>query len=515
MCSARLFTNGLRQLSLRWAEGKLHPTKYGAPLKDSQRNAEEPQIYKNKFIVEIGHTGDHPFLEYIRLDSRESASEENTNEIEEDGDEGKKDGDVDELSFDGLLNSWAQSCLGFLDAFPMFSSVAQYVNHGVSGQELIEFLEAAATNKESISKEGDDRTYTAYTLGRQHLDFAYRQVEKRRQFESAEAALSKAQLLAIISEYEAFMADLLRIAIKITPESFISSGQTVNATTIIRGENLDQIRTSIIEDHIADLQRGSHVDVVKTIFKQLKMSLPDDRSLQEFGEICLRRNTLTHANGVANKIYRSEMQKLGFREEEIPAEGERLAIDDRYMRRSIARVFQMGYFTGQLVWQHLQKNEREKSVKLIINHSHDFLVADYTKICGRLCKFGLNAKSPAGEIDRAYLIINLALSFLLNDKLGDDQREEGIRSALSKRDWSIIDSRFAMALCCVKEEYERFGELFDAVKDRDFDITDFMGLAIFTKARAQPIFKEKMLEHYGVEIELSDHGAEEEMRKDD
>lgn len=457
-------------------------------------------MHKNEFVVEIGHRGDQPFFEYIRLDPRGSASEESTNDIAEGGSKGEKDGDIDELSFDSLLNSWAHSCHGFLDAFPIFSSFAHYAHQGASSQELINFLEAEATNKESISKEGDERTYTAYSLGRQHLGFAYRQVSRIRQFESAEAALSKAQLLAIISEYEAFIADLLRVAIKITPESFISSGQTVSATTIIRGENLDQIRTSIIEDHIADLQRDSHVDVIKTIFKQLKMSLPGDKSLQEFGEICLRRNTLTHANGVANKIYRSEMRKLGFQEEEIPAEGERLAIDYRYMRRAIARVFQMGYFTGQLVWQHLQKHEREKSIRLIINHSHDFLVADYTKICGRLCQFGLNAKSPAGEIDRAYLIINLALSFLLNDELNEDQRAKGIEDALSKRDWSIIDSRFAMALCCIKEDYDMFGELFDTVKDRDFSISDFMGFAIFTKARTQPIFKEKMLEHYGVKI---------------
>ncbi|WP_170600949.1 hypothetical protein [Ruegeria arenilitoris] len=469
----------------------------------------------NEFIVEIGHSGDHPFVEYIKLVPGEGTDDENANELEADEGDSKKNYDADELSFESLLESWAQSCHGFLDAFPLFSSVAHYVNHGASGIELIKFLEAVATRKESISKEGDDRNYTAYSLGRQHLDFAYRQVVKRRQFESAEEALSKAQLLAVVSEYEAFMADLLRIAIKLTPESFISSSQTVNATAIIRGENLEQIRTSIIEDHISDLQRGSHVDVIKAIFKQLKLNPPDEKSLKEFGEICLRRNTLTHANGVANKIYRSDMRKLGFREEEIPSEGERLAIDDGYMRRSIARVFQMGYFTGQLVWQHLQKHEREKSIKIIINHSHDFLVARYTKICGRLCEFGLNAKSPAGEIDRAYLIINLALSYLLNDKLSDDQRAEGIRSALSKRDWSIVDSRFAMALCCVKEEYEIFGELFDAVKDRDFHINDFMGLAIFTKARTQPIFREKMLEHYGVEISPSDQDAEENMRKDD
>lgn len=126
----------------------------------------------------------------------------------------------------------------------------------------------------------------------------------------------------------------------------------------------------------------------------------------------------------------------------------------------------------------------------------------------------MNKKSPAEEIDRAYLIVNLALSFLLNDKLEEKERRKGIEEALARRSWSIVDSRFAMALCCINEDYENFGELFDSVVDRDFQIDEFMGYAIFAKARNKPIFREKMLEHYGVEVDSS--GIEEGvMRKED
>lgn len=467
------------------------------------------QVGTNDFVVEIGRHKDQPYIDYIKLDERPDDDKQDVAEIES-----SKNSEIENLNFRTLLNAWADSCHGFLDAFPLFSSVTHYVKHSTSGDELFKLLEAEATSKTTFSKEGDPRSYTAYTLGRQHLDYAHRHITKRLQYERAENAISKSQLLAVVSEYESFMADLLKIAIKITPESFISSNQTVNANTIIRGGNLEQIRTSIIEDYITDLQRSSHVDVVKTVFKQLKLNPPDEKSLRDFGEVCLRRNTLTHANGVVNKVYRSEMEKLGFDAKDIPDYGDKLNIDNTYMRRAIARVFLMGYFTGHLVWQHLEKTARDDSVKLIINHSHDFLVFGYTKICGRLCEFGLNSKSPAGEIDRAYLIINLALSYLLNEKLSEDERQKGIENALSKRNWDIVDAKFAMALCCVKEEYENFGQLFDAVKDRDFHVNQFMGLALFTKVRSQPIFKEKMLEHYGVEIASNDEEEEKGMRKD-
>ena len=461
------------------------------------------QNQKNNFTVEIGKSIDGPFVHYIKLDP----TQDDEHESHKAADGASETSEItDDLNFQGLLTSWAQSCLGFLDAFPLFSNVAHFVQHHTSGEQFIEFLETNALKKVSISKEHDNdhHDYAVYTLGREHLDYAYRKIKKRRQFESAEQALSKAQLLAIIAEYEAFMADLLRIAIRITPESFISSSQTVNASTIIRGENIDQLRNTIIEDYISDLQRQSHIEVIKTALRQLKLAEPDEKSLREFGEICLRRNTLTHANGVANRIYRTEMKKLGFSESEIPGEGEKLIVDDHYMRRSIARIFLMGYFVGHLVWQHLQKESHEDSVTLIINHSHDFLVGGYTKICGRLCEFGLNPKSPARESERAYLIINEALSFSLNDKLAAEERSLGVKRALARRDWSIVDTRFKMALCCLNERYDEFGELFDLVKDRDFEINDFMSLAIFKKARLQPVFKEKMKEHYGIEITTGD-----------
>lgn len=464
------------------------------------------------FVVDIGFHEESSTLRYVHL--RPNGSGDDVLDIEA----RRKEKEAREISgfesFSELLDSWAQSCLGFLDSFPMFLSVAHFVNHGVSSKEIMALLEKESIHKENLTASEEDLVCSRYSLGRQHLDAVYRKIKRKNQSDRAEDAFSKAQLLAIVAEYEAFIADLLRLSIKETPDSFILSSQTVSASSIIRSQNIDELKKTIIEDHIIDCQRGSHVDVIKNIFKQLKLSTPDEEALREFGEICLRRNTLTHANGVSNKVYRSDMKKLGFAEEKIPSEGTKLHIDNHYMQKAISRVFQMGYFTAHLVWQHLKKDERDVSVKQIINHSHDFLVSGYTKVCGRLCDFGLHSKSPAGQRDRAYLTINLALSFLLNEQLDPQKQKTEVKKALSKRDWSIVDAQFAMALCCINEDYEKFGELFDETKDKHFDLNSFMSFAIFSKVRNQPIFKEKMLEHYGIEVSVDDD-QEEIMRKEE
>lgn len=450
---------------------------------------------KNNLItVEVGKDPDLSLIDYISWKTKNPSLEEAN------GDKSGEDAETPEFKI--LLQSWSHACHGFLEAFPMYSYVAFYVNHGQSGKELADFLEAEHHAK--CEKTVDGKILTEYKVGQEHLNLISNHIAQRRRHAIAEEALTRSQLLALVSQYEAFVADLLRLAIQKTPESFISSTQKVDATTIIREGDIEKIRISIIEDYIADLQRNSHIEAIKTIFKQLKLQQPDDIALREFGEICLRRNTLTHANGISNRVYRREMTKLGFPEKEIAPLGEKLKITDNYMKRSIARVYQMGYFMGQLVWQHLIKDEREEAAKLIINDSHEFLSAGYTKICNRLCDFGLHPKGHTSEKDKAYLVINKALSFMLNDELEDEEKMLQVRKALSLRDWSIVDSKFAMALCCLREDYESFADLFDAVADKDFHANDFMSLAVFTKAKQQPIFKEKMLERYGVIISEKD-----------
>lgn len=412
---------------------------------------------------------------------------------------------IKELSFATLSHNWTQLCLGLFEAFPVYGMFAELFHVQSAEASLAKFLDKVSFSYDDVSLPESGLSSRTYSVGTQYAHRVFSEIMTLNQYKRAETAHLRAQLLALVAEYEAFVCDLLRLAIEARPEHFIPSDSTVPASEIINGTDLPSLKAVIIEDRIEQIQRQSHVDQVCLIFDRLKIARPDEKTIQEFAEICERRNMLTHANGRANRSYFSKLRKLGVPEDRIDPVGTELTIDFHYMRRSIARVFQMGYFTLHIVWQHLRPDERDLSTKILINDSHEFLKAGYTKVAQRICNFILNKKSSASELDRAYAIINLALSSYLNEQIPLAERQRQVEDALKLRNWDIVDSKFALALVCLREQYQDLAKSIDACVRDGLDLDSFLTWSLFTKARERDEFKAKMMEHFGIELESFSH----------
>ncbi len=64
-----------------------------------------------------------------------------------------------------------------------------------------------------------------------------------------------------------------------------------------------------------------------------------------------------------------------------------------------------------------------------------------------------------------------------------------------------MDSKFALALCCLREDYSNLGKLFDACVRDGLEVDAFLTWALFNNARKQQIFQDKMREHFNIEVE--------------
>lgn len=400
-----------------------------------------------------------------------------------------------------LSFNWMQSCLGLIEALPLYNAVAHFVHLHQVEEEVVAFAERKSSNTKKEVQEDGKKVETIYEIDERFTYEMNKRFAQLNQYKRAEKSFTKAQLLAIVSEYEAFIGDLIRLAIRRRPEAFISSDAKVSVYDVIKGESLESVKELIIEDRIESIQRESHVEQIKFLLGKLKLPLPDPKTLREFGEICERRNVVTHGRGVANKIYTSKLRELGIPENEIPKIGSELSIDPRYLKRSLARVFQMGFFTLHIVWQHLEPENSKKSVSSLIDASHDFLVAGYTKISGRISEFILNPKSPATEVNRAYSIINLALSVYLNDAIQEPEKSRRVEEILSKRDWAIVGPLLNLALSCVRGKHDDLGRQIDLALEDGLTEHNLLTWALFSKARNERIFREKIKERFGIEIE--------------
>ncbi|SEO35871.1 hypothetical protein SAMN04488103_1286 [Gemmobacter aquatilis] len=403
--------------------------------------------------------------------------------------------------FHTLSYNWMQSCLGFIEAFPLYGHVAHHIHQTQVEEDVVAFVERnAAVSEKIISQDAESQEIT-YEIDQRFTFELNRRISQLNQYKRAEKSFARGQLLAILAEYEAFIADLLRLAIAKRPEAFISADSKISVYEVIRGTDLNQLREVVIEDRIESLQRDSHIEQVKFIFGRLKLNLPDPKSLREFGEICERRNVITHGNGRVNRSYTSKLKELGYPASEIPEIGSELSISLRYLRRSLARVFQMGFFTLHIVWQHLEPEHCEQSVSTLVDAAHDFLVAGYTKISGRISEFILNEKSPANEKHKAYSIINLALSVYLDNDISPDDTAKRVEKILAKRDWSIVGPIFNLALHCVRGQHDDLPRLIDLAIDEGLTEGNLLTWALFTKARREQTFRDKIKDRFGIEIE--------------
>lgn len=454
----------------------------------------EAEVYDSLFRVQIRRNKDHIISAYV-LD-------EETEEVRVSS----------ELSFPKLSYNWAQLCMGMFEAFPIYGMFAQMYHLQSAESGVAVYLDKNSTSFDEIVDLDSKVTTKTYTVEGKHLHKIYGVIASLNQHKRAEKAHLRSQLLALLAEYEAFTADLLRVAISARPEAFIGKEATINAADVISGADLQSLKATIIEDRIEQIQRDSHIEQLFLLYDRLKLARPDDKTLHEFAEICERRNVLTHANGRVNRLYRAKLAKLGIKDNAIEALGSELKITPHYMRRSIARVFQMGYFSLHIVWQHLEPENRDLSIKMLINDSHDFLRLGYTKVSQRISQFLLNKKSPATELDRAYATINLALSYFLNKATPEDERKRCVEEALSSRDWSIVDAQFSFALACLREDYSKLPQQFDACVRDGIDRDSFLTWALFTKARKQDAFKLKMQEHFGITVD-SDSDEPEDLKE--
>ncbi|MGB0959588.1 MAG: hypothetical protein ACPGVK_04985 [Halocynthiibacter sp.] len=399
-----------------------------------------------------------------------------------------------------LSHHWFTSALGLFEAFPLNGSLAEFVRNQLASDHFRKYLDEEAISKETEVSE-DEKEVIIYNIENFSAHRLSKNIERQHQLERGQTVILKAQLLALVAEYEVFMCDLFRLVIKAHPKGFISKETTILASDILEGKDIESLKNSIIEKKIAALQRESHVDQIKTVFDKLGIQGPDAKSIKEFGEICLRRNLHTHADGQVNSKYYDEMKNLGYVEADIPEIGTKLQIDQQYLKRSTARVFQMGYFSLHLIWQKLEPKQHEESLGQLIAHSHDFLINEYTKVASRICDFLLNKKSPANERHRATATINKALAISLNPDIPEKEKREAINSTLETRDWSITDSDFDLALSCVTKNYDNLGNQIDrCVSDKAFTEVEFLNWALFIEIQAHPVFIEKMEEHFSLQL---------------
>jgi hypothetical protein len=409
-----------------------------------------------------------------------------------------------EIEFVPLSKKWLEFSLGFFEAAPLLTGMAGGLHIEKAQRDNLKYIEDVAVRSVDLEGSTDTRVEKAYVLHKRNHGIYRRRMNSLIRFQRQTKAYSDSFILSLVARYEAMVADVVRAALRKQPRIYISSGTTVSAVDVIDAQDIAAIKERIIEDKLDGLLRQSHDQLVLDFLSKLKIEAPPVQLMNDFKEICERRNLITHAGGVVNSRYISNVVAAGGKEKDLQSVGETLESTESYIMTANARTSLLGFWIIYCVWMKLYPDQVDLVFEDLNNAIHEFLVFGFTKMARRLCEFALSHRVVISEVTRAYIIVNLALSFHLEEDLSESERKNGVRDALARRDWTIVNPRLSLALCCIHEEFDIMGRRIDEAVQDGVGMEQFSTWALFSKVRKHEIFRKKMKQHFDVEV--SDDG---------
>jgi hypothetical protein len=367
--------------------------------------------------------------------------------------------------FERLSDEWVATGISFFEFVPEISANSLRFAADSSRAEVADFAgELAVKRAEYVDSE---TKVEEYLLTRDDLPLILKKLGKSIHTFRAADTMRRSTLGALVSEYEVFLIKLLHLISEVRPEVFVSESDQISFGDLSKFQSLAEAREAFLNDKIESLlQEKSHFEMLTWLEGKFSVNLTSNKTLiAEFVEVCQRRHLLMHAGGVVNRRYQRVCEKAGVKPESLGEVGSKLAVNRKYLRQATSRVFQIGFFSLHILWQKLILSDVEKSCNCLVSASHDFLEDGLTKMARRVCDFALLSKTPKSEKAKTYLIVNKALSYLLDYSIEESERKASIEKVLlEKGDWSVTSPTIDLALACLRKDYSRLDDLVEAAK---------------------------------------------------
>ena len=304
--------------------------------------------------------------------------------------------------------------------------------------------------------------------------------------------LPRTFVVSLVSQYDAFLGDLIRNMHQVRPELFHSVDRQLPFNQIMEFDDLDDVKEMILEKEVESVLRESHYEQLKILERKisgiskteftLTSNLP---ILPTFIEVTERRNLFVHTNGSISKQYIENCKKHKVNGCDKLKVGERLNVNPEYFDVAYKAIFEMGIKLGHVLWRKFVPDSREIADRDLNNICFDLIQNDHFDLAITLLDFATNTiKKHGNDHIRKVFVINMALAHYLK---GDKKLVENV---LKKEDWSIGDS-FKLAVSVLKEEHEvSAGMMKKLGKDHDeVDKTAYRDWPLFRNFRETEVFK--------------------------
>lgn len=380
------------------------------------------------------------------------------------------------------LNTIDETILSFMAMMPIFSAV--HIE-----REIASFIRQNGKLVDEKDKE---------LIGFIHTERAgevSELLDRLERLQSGATVIPKLAIIGIVSAYDAFLSDLLKILYERNNAAPISD-KTITYQDVLNLGSIDAVKDHIIEKEIESILRENHTEQLKRI--ETRFSIATTKNLDvlaDFVELCERRNLFTHTDGIVSSQYINSCKNSGVDVSKIKI-GDKLEVNQNYLKKAIDTASEIGIKLLQVLWRKYKSDEINLSARNLNDICFNLIGQERYLLASKLLDFGLNTMKKHGEdIVRRMMVVNYSNAI----KLGGDK--EKAKEILEKEDWTACSMDFKICIFAINDDVDGLVSIMEEVVSRkDIDKQSFRTWPVFKTMREKKEFCDKFEQIFGEKI---------------
>jgi len=329
----------------------------------------------------------------------------------------------------------------------------------------------------------------------QHLN------RKLNRSEESSKLLLRSYIVSMVSQFDAFIASLLRNIYAINPDKLKQSEHKLTFAELQNFASIDEAREYIIDSKIENILRDSHQEQFKELADSIGVdTLKKFDNWPNFVEITQRRNLFVHSNGVVSSQYLGVCKSEGVTLGELK-KGVQLEVDKSYFVEAFNVFYEVAVKLSQMALRILLYKKDKSCLgdidKCIITNIYDLIADERYDVAIELSNFALDDKFRHNDKDRIYLILNRAQAYKWK---GEDAKCQSLLAEADTSAWSgeLKCPKYALEgkldkVCEIMQSTGKNGEILKAEQYRNWPI--------FKEVRGEEKFRETFKAVFGEELE--------------
>jgi hypothetical protein len=256
-------------------------------------------------------------------------------------------------------------------------------------------------------------------------------------------------LSSLVSQFDFFLARLLRTIDSFKPEFMHIEHKQVTLQRAMSALNMESLRSELLEHEIDKLLFGDRLMQFDIFIKDHKIGLNKIPFIKEFYEVYFRRNLLVHCDGRVSQIYIDNCNNIGINIPPSITVGSTLGVDSSYFVRAVYLHMALEAILVQLVWRNILPSQAmlaDRSLNTVLFEMNDLSLFTISTLIGDSL---FNVIKYSDDIQKATITINYATA----KKMSGAENE--CEQLIINLDVNELPIKYKLAKTVLLEQYDR------------------------------------------------------------